>query len=77
MSATGGAGKRYPETRINASVLAHGAEFGSAPNVYEALKLLCTNIVGGIVPRSGHYIPEDESEALTSRIVDFLAMKSA
>jgi len=68
--------KRYAGTSISTPVLALGGEFGSAPDIYEALRPLCTDISGGIVSHSGHYIPEEEPQALHGRILNFLNAKS-
>ena len=69
--------KTYAATPIAAPVLALAGEFGSALDIHQALRPLCTDISGGIVPRSGHYIPEEEPLALHGRILDFLQAKSA
>ena len=68
--------KNYAATAIGTPVLALGGEFGSAPDIYGALRPLCTDISGGVVPHSGHYIPEEEPQALHSRILNFLKAKS-
>lgn len=68
--------KRYAEAPIRTPVLALGGEFGSAPDIYEALSPLCSDIRGGIVPGSGHYIPEEEPVVLHRRILDFLKASS-
>jgi pimeloyl-ACP methyl ester carboxylesterase len=54
-------------------VLALGAEksFGSAEA--DTLRFVATNVTGGIVPDSGHWIMDENPKATTALIVDFLS----
>jgi pimeloyl-ACP methyl ester carboxylesterase len=36
------------------------------------IRQVATNVIGGIVPDSGHWIMEENPEATTKLIVDFL-----
>jgi hypothetical protein len=45
---------------------------GSAPDIYEAMKPLCEDIRGGVIEDCGHYIPEEQPEILTVRVIEFL-----
>ncbi|NHU46826.1 alpha/beta hydrolase [Rhodococcus sp. A14] len=58
-------------TKIAVPVLALGGEVGSAPDLFERMKPLGTDVRGGLIPRSGHYIPEEEPEALVREISSF------
>jgi pimeloyl-ACP methyl ester carboxylesterase len=37
-------------------VLALGGEVGSAPDLYDSMKSLATDVRGGVIAQSGHYI---------------------
>ena len=57
---------------LEVPVLALGGEAGSAPDLHESLQPFCTNIQGGVIKNSGHYIPEEQPEALAREIIAFL-----
>ena len=54
-------------------VLAIGAEksFGAAQA--EVLRFVASNVTGGIVPNSGHWIMEENPQATIQLVVEFLA----
>jgi pimeloyl-ACP methyl ester carboxylesterase len=54
-------------------VLAVGAEKSFGAGMAEVLKNVATNVTGGIVPASGHWVMEENPEATTKLVVDFLA----
>ncbi|BBJ38309.1 epoxide hydrolase [Streptomyces antimycoticus] len=58
--------------KIDVPVLALGGEVGSAPDLYESMQPLAQNVRGGVIAGSGHYIPEEEPEALAREISDFV-----
>jgi pimeloyl-ACP methyl ester carboxylesterase len=60
-------------TKVKIPILALGGDRGSAPDIYEAMKPLCENIRGGVVADCGHYIPEEQPEALAARMAEFFA----
>jgi pimeloyl-ACP methyl ester carboxylesterase len=53
-------------------VLALGAEKSYALKMKEDLDQVATNVKGGVVPASGHWIMEENPDATTKLIVDFL-----
>jgi pimeloyl-ACP methyl ester carboxylesterase len=53
-------------------VLAFGGDAGSAPDLYERLQPFCADIRGGLIQDSGHYIPEEQPEAIAHEIIAFL-----
>ncbi|MFE2182379.1 alpha/beta fold hydrolase [Streptomyces sp. NPDC059455] len=58
--------------KIGVPVLALGGEVGSAPDLYESMRPLGHDVRGGVIVGSGHYIPEEEPEALAREISDFV-----
>ncbi|MEV6133388.1 alpha/beta fold hydrolase [Streptomyces violaceusniger] len=59
--------------KIGIPVLALGGEVGSAPDLYESMRPLGHDVRGGVIAGSGHYIPEEEPEALAREISDFVS----
>jgi pimeloyl-ACP methyl ester carboxylesterase len=57
--------------KVKVPVLALGGEVGSAPNICELLRPLCTSISGGQIKDCGHYIPEEQPERLASELLAF------
>ena len=53
-------------------VLAVGAEKSFGTGQADVLKLVATNVTGAIVPGSGHWIMEENPEATTKLVLDFL-----
>ncbi|MFL4901673.1 alpha/beta fold hydrolase [Streptomyces sp. MMS24-I2-30] len=60
------------QRKIDVPILALGGEVGSAPDLYESMQPLGRDVRGGVIARSGHYIPEEEPEALAREISDFV-----
>jgi pimeloyl-ACP methyl ester carboxylesterase len=60
------------DRRLGVPVLALGGSVGSAPDLYERLRPSCTNIQGGVIVDSGHYIPEEQPDALAREIMAFI-----
>ncbi|EXU64115.1 MULTISPECIES: alpha/beta fold hydrolase [unclassified Streptomyces] len=58
--------------KIGPPVLALGGEVGSAPDLYESMRPLGRDVRGGVIAGSGHYIPEEEPEALAREISGFV-----
>ena len=54
-------------------MLALGADFGSAPDLYERLQPLGRDVRGGVIADSGHYIPEERPEAVADHLRQFIA----
>lgn len=57
--------------------LALGGDVGSAPGIFEAMKPLAENIQGGVIANSGHYIPEEQPQALVSALQEFFSSVQA
>jgi pimeloyl-ACP methyl ester carboxylesterase len=60
-------------TKVKTPILALGGDRGSAPDIYEAMRPLCENVRGGVVADCGHYIPEEQPEALAAKMTEFFA----
>ncbi|CAN5600719.1 alpha/beta fold hydrolase [soil metagenome] len=54
-------------------VLALGGDLGSAPDLYDQMKPLGSDVRGGVILDSGHYIPEEQPEALAAEISAFVS----
>jgi pimeloyl-ACP methyl ester carboxylesterase len=59
--------------KLKLPILALGGDVGSAPDLFEAMRPLGTDVRGGVVARSGHYIPEEQPETLATELKRFLA----
>ena len=64
------------QQRLKPPVLALGGDVGSAPNIFEALKPFCENVRGGLIADSGHYVPEEQPDALAREMLKFFATLS-
>lgn len=58
--------------KLRLPVLALGGEVGSAPDLFEAMRSLGEDVRGGTVAGSGHYIPEEQPEALVEELRRFI-----
>jgi pimeloyl-ACP methyl ester carboxylesterase len=61
----------FARAPITVPVLAIGADVGSAPDLPDKLKPLCTDLRGAMVTASGHYIPEEQPHDLAERLSAF------
>ncbi|HKA86681.1 MAG TPA: alpha/beta hydrolase [Haliangiales bacterium] len=59
--------------KLAAPVLAVGGEKSFGAGMADHLRFVATNVTGGIVPGSGHWIMEENPDATTKLVVDFLA----
>lgn len=62
--------------RLDVPMLALGGDVGSAPGIFEAMQPLGSDVHGGIIANSGHYIPEEQPEALVRKLVEFFVSLS-
>jgi pimeloyl-ACP methyl ester carboxylesterase len=67
--------KEYSKVKLPMPVLALGGKcsFGSAP--LDSMRLLATNVSGGTVPDSGHWIAEERSDYLIEQLLKFFAAR--
>jgi pimeloyl-ACP methyl ester carboxylesterase len=59
--------------KLTMPVLAIGAEKSFNTGMAEDVRFVATNVTGGIVPASGHWVMEENPAATTPLVVDFLA----
>jgi pimeloyl-ACP methyl ester carboxylesterase len=65
--------KPLMQNPITVPVLALGGDVGSAPDLYERMRVLGSDVRGGVIADSGHYIPEEQPAALADAIATFVA----
>lgn len=58
--------------KLTMPVLALGGEKSYGTHMADELKFVATNVKGGVVPASGHWIMEENPEATTKLVLDFL-----
>ena len=63
--------KALSARRLGVPILALGGDRGSAPAIYEAMQPLGDDVQGGVIASSGHYIPEEQPQALAAEILRF------
>jgi pimeloyl-ACP methyl ester carboxylesterase len=74
--------ENYSKTNLTMPVLALGAgyipAFGGNPNTVaeDGMKMLAENVTGIIVPNSGHYIPEEQPDAVVKLLNNFFSGNS-
>jgi pimeloyl-ACP methyl ester carboxylesterase len=59
--------------KLTLPVLALGGEKSYGAGMETELKFVATNVKGGVIPGAGHWVMEENPEATTKLIVDFLA----
>ena len=68
--------KEYSKVKLPMPVLALGGKcsFGSA--ALDSMRLLATNVTGGVIPDSGHWIAEERPSFLTEQLFAFFGSNS-
>ena len=59
--------------KITMPVLAIGAEKSFGTRMTDELRFAASNVAGGIIPNSGHWIMEENPQATVKLIIEFLA----
>jgi pimeloyl-ACP methyl ester carboxylesterase len=59
--------------KINMPVFAIGAEKFFGKGMADEMRFAASNVTGGIVPNSGHWIMEENPQATIKLVTDFLA----
>jgi pimeloyl-ACP methyl ester carboxylesterase len=59
--------------KLSMPVLAVGAQYSFGAKMADDIRFVATNVTGAIVPDSGHWIMEENPNATTKLILDFLA----
>lgn len=65
--------ERLGKTPITVPLLAVAAAQGSAPKLHEQLAPFGDDVRGVVIEETGHYIPEEQPEALASALRDFIS----
>ena len=63
--------KEYSKVKLPMPVLALGGEYSFGTAALDSMKSLATDVRGGIVPLSGHWIAEERPEFLTEQLFKF------
>jgi pimeloyl-ACP methyl ester carboxylesterase len=63
--------KEYSRVKLPMSVLALGGECSFGTAALDSMRLLATDVRGGIVPDSGHWIPEEQPHFLVDQLFKF------
>jgi pimeloyl-ACP methyl ester carboxylesterase len=58
--------------KLSLPILALGGDVGSAPDLFDRMKPLGNDVRGGVIANSGHYIPEEQPEALAKELIAFI-----
>ena len=67
--------KDNAKTRLKMPVLALGGERGFRSAPLKCMKELAVDVCGGVVERSGHWIPEERPDYLIEQLVEFFSPK--
>jgi pimeloyl-ACP methyl ester carboxylesterase len=59
--------------KLTLPVLALGGEKSYGASMETELKFVATNVKGGVIPASGHWVMEENPEATTKLVTDFLS----
>jgi pimeloyl-ACP methyl ester carboxylesterase len=63
--------KEYSKVKLPMPVLALGGEYSFGTAALDSMKSLATDVRGGIVPLSGHWIAEERPDFLTEQLFKF------
>jgi pimeloyl-ACP methyl ester carboxylesterase len=63
--------KEYSKTKLPMPVLALGGEYSFGSAALDSMKSLATDVRGGVVPLSGHWIAEERPDFLTEQLYKF------
>jgi pimeloyl-ACP methyl ester carboxylesterase len=61
--------------KLTMPVLALGADHSFGTQMADIMRLVATNVTGGIITSSGHWVMEEQPQQTTAAIVDFLEKK--
>jgi pimeloyl-ACP methyl ester carboxylesterase len=64
-----------PRAMLKMPILGLGAEKSFGPGMAEQLRFVASNVTGGIVPGSGHWIMEENPQATIRLVTEFLRKK--
>lgn len=61
------------ERRLDMPILAFGAETGVGGGLIETMRLVATDVRGGVFAECGHYMPEEAPRAVAEQVLKFLS----
>lgn len=67
--------REFAQTPLTIPVLALGGEFSIGEGVAACMRQVAANVDADVVPRCGHWVPEEHPLWLTERLLAFLASK--
>lgn len=65
--------EEYSKVKLPMPTLALGGECSFGNAALESLRMVATDVRGGVVPDSGHWIPEERPAFLTDQLFKFFA----
>jgi pimeloyl-ACP methyl ester carboxylesterase len=68
--------KKYAESKLDMPVLALYGSKGPVSFMIDMMKTVATDVQGGAVYDSGHFIPDEQSEALEQELLSFFATQT-
>jgi pimeloyl-ACP methyl ester carboxylesterase len=66
------ASRARAERKLDMPILAFGAETGVGEGLIETMRLVATDVRGGVFTDCGHYMPEEAPRALAEQVLKFL-----
>ena len=67
------ASRARAERKLDLPILAFGAETGVGAGLIETMRLVATDVRGGVFAGCGHYMPEEAPRALAEQVLKFLS----
>lgn len=67
--------KSYGKEKLQMPVLALGADHSLGMAVFTQVQNYATNVTGGVITNSGHWIPEEHPQALVDQLLAFFQKK--
>jgi pimeloyl-ACP methyl ester carboxylesterase len=64
--------RSHAERKLSMPVLAFGAETGTGHLLLDTMRLVATDVSGGVFGNCGHYMPEEAPRAVAEQIVGFM-----
>jgi len=64
--------REYARTKLPMPVLALGGEQSFGARIVQQAQAVATNVTGGSIPQCGHWIPVEQPQELTQRLVSFM-----
>ena len=65
--------KNTPKLNFQCLYLALGGECSFGTAALDSMRMVATNVSGGIVPNSGHWIAEEQPDFLINQLLKFFA----